>query len=71
LPYIKQGCQSTCAYVAVVFPILWSQGKVGLNFSMICGGGANAEQIFSEEERTRSQKMRLRPSLQPGYRPTQ
>jgi len=34
-----------------------------LNISMICGGGADAEQNFSESERTRSQKMKLRPPL--------
>ena len=27
-----------------------------LNFSMICGGGVDAEQNFSESEQTRSQK---------------
>jgi len=38
---------------------------------MICGGGTDAEQNFSEKERTQSQKkMRLRPSLTRTPSPT-
>jgi len=56
LPYIKQNLQATCLYVTVEFTILRSQGRVKLNISMICGGGADEEQNFSEEEQKRSQK---------------
>jgi len=39
------------------------KAKSELNISMICGGGADAEQNFLESEWTRSQKIGLCPSL--------
>jgi len=64
LHYIKQNLQATCLYITVEFALLQSQGGVEveylniseLNISMICGGGADAQQNFSQEERMRSQK---------------
>ena len=41
----------------------WVKAESEMNIFMICGGGVYAEQNFLEEERTRSQKMRLHPSL--------
>ena len=40
--------------------------QLQLNISMICGGGAHAEQTFSESERTRSQKNET-PSISAAY----
>jgi len=63
LPCIKQNLQATCLYVTVELAILRSQGGVGVEYFYDCGGGADAEQNFSEEEQMRSQRMRLCPSL--------
>jgi len=58
---LKQNCQTTCIYVTVIF--CGVKAESDLNFSMIGGGGADAEQDFLGSERTRRKKMRLRPPL--------
>ena len=54
LPYIKQNLQATCLYVTVDLAILWSEGRVGVEYfydlrkrsgcgGKHFGGGADAE----------------------------
>jgi len=45
LPYVKQNLHATCLYVTVEFAFNCGV-KSELNISMICRGGADAEQNF-------------------------